>query len=132
MVPAKPERRLASFRCIPPALKRSVDLFADELQVPVGYAARILLEFSLFEFRHGRLKMVPKMSPRGWTLYPEDLHRQSKPVSFRDIPDGLFQELKLVASRLELGNGLMAKVDKGEVARRFLEYGLAEHKKQRI
>jgi hypothetical protein len=132
MVPSKPERHLASFRCIPPALKRSVDLFADELQVPVGYAARILLEFSLFEFRQGRLKMVPKMSPRGWTLYPEDSPRQSKPVSFRDIPDALFQDIQIVASRLELGNGLLARVDKGEVARKFLEYGLAEHKKQRI
>ena len=132
MVPSKPERRLATFRCIPPALKRSVDLFADELQVPVGYAARILLEFSLFEFRQGRLKMVPKMSPRGWTLYPNDTPHQSKPVSFRGIPDALFQDIQRVASQLALGNGMIARVDKGEVARKFLEYGLSEHKKQRI
>jgi hypothetical protein len=105
MVPSKPERHLASFRCIPPALKRSVDLFADELQVPVGYAARILLEFSLFEFRQGRLKMVPKMSPRGWTLYPEDSPRQSKPVSFRDIPDALFQDIQMVAVDLNWETG---------------------------
>ncbi len=124
------ERRLASFRCIPPVLKRSVDLFADELQVPVGYAARILLEFSLFEYRQGRLKMVPKMSPHGWTLYPDDSTRYSKTVSFRDLPDILFQDIQMVASQLDLGNGMTAKVDKGEVARKFLEYGLAEHKKQ--
>lgn len=131
MVPDKPDLRLASFRCIPPTLKRSIDLFADELQVPVGYAARILLEFSLFEFRQGRLKMVPKMSPRGWTLYPNDPSRHSKPVSFRNLPDILFQDIQVVASRLDLGNGMMVRVDKGEVARKFLEHALSVHKKQR-
>jgi hypothetical protein len=128
------DRETASFRRIPPQLKREIDQFARERNYPIGLAARVLLTYSIYEFQQGRLHLAPQLTQSGWTLYPETTHdhsskRRYRTTTFRGVPEWIFQKLAEIAEDVPYGPRLTIKVDKGDVTRAFFEHALAAYEK---
>lgn len=122
----------ASFRRIPPLLKREIDTFAKERDYPIGLAARVLLTFSLREYQQGELKLHPQMTQRGWSLYPETFikgtsKKRYRTVTFRGVPSSITDEIEKISESIPVGP-LHIKVDKGDVARAFFEHGLGVYR----
>ncbi|MHB8087278.1 MAG: hypothetical protein ACYDH2_03425 [Anaerolineaceae bacterium] len=128
------EKGSASFRRIPPLLKRDIEQFARERNFPIGLAARFLLSYSLLEYKNGNLKFYPQMSQLGWTLYPEDVLGKKikvtyRTVTFRKIPDWLDKEIESISRNIPLGS-LSVAVKKGDVARTFFEYAVNNYRRK--
>jgi hypothetical protein len=125
------------YRCIPTALKKSIDDFAWSIQTPIGVAARLLLEYGLQEYQAGHIQLTVGFCPWGRTLFPNlpGLKDNSKPfirrkhptnknTTFRGIPQDLKRNIFEIAQKID--------VPEGEVARIFFEHSLNYQKRKKI
>lgn len=131
------DQNISTFRGIPATLNRSIHDFAHDINFPVGIAARLLLELGIKEYQEGNLPLVPHVSFRGLSLYPNVGNRVGKPasnanpkekrpvaykpVAFRSIPKEVIGTIEAIQKDVP--------VPKGEIARRFFEHSLALYKK---
>ncbi len=131
------DQNISTFRGIPGALNRSIHDFAVDINFAVGIAARLLLELGIKEYQEGNLPLVPHVSFRGLSLYPNTGNRVGKPVNekekrpvaykpvaFRSIPKEVIETIESIQEDVP--------VPKGEIARRFFEHSLALYKKDAL
>jgi hypothetical protein len=127
---------VVSFRGIPSPLKKSVEKLSEKLQVPKGVLVRYFLEYGLEQYGEGKLSLEPQLVKVGWSLYPAGKEKKRKkrkrksrpgansPAAYRGIPQKTKEEVAKLAREMS--------VPIGELARRFLEYGLEEHQSGKL
>ena len=131
----------AVYRNIDPKLALKVKSIADDLDVPTGEVARVLIEFALRAYAEGDLDLNPRPNPyrMRMTLFPasDSLRSSDRPgrSSKRKQPEALWKfittwrgfppELKRGLAALASEDGLNVPV--GELITALLRFGLKAH-----
>ncbi len=130
--------RKVVYRGVDPKLALQVKAIADELRVPVGEAARAVLEYAVRAYAEGDLDLQPRPNPdrlrmtlfpssdksrRSRTLDPSRSCKTSEPTwrvitTWRGFPPELRAEIAALAS----SDGLDVPI--GELVSALLRYGL--------
>lgn len=126
-VEARPRPATIMYRNIPPHLHQRLKTRAADVGIPVGELVRYFFEQGLTAMRTQALELQPQLRPVGLTLYPHEKRGRTPKgkgtsrkhrAAYRGIPAALHAQMKTTASHLG--------VPHWQLARRFMEYGLAE------
>lgn len=138
---------VATFYGIPAEVHQELKKTADSLGVPVGDVARFFFEHGLAAMFSGKLRVEARLSEGRRTLFPTDggarmpaswgapptpkqaaatkkRKKKAGKVSYRGVPREVIQAMQGAAERL--------KAPVGELARKLLEWGLAEYAAGRL